>query len=403
MRRNFSVILLGLCLTICGGQSLAANGNNQEILIGMSGAFSGTSAKLGEELLAGMQAYFDYTNEQGGVNGRKIALKVYDDGYNPGPAIENTLKLINQDKVFALMGYIGTPTVTRVLPVLEIFHEQYLYLFFPFTGAQPQRQPPYNDHVYNLRPSYRQETKGLVDNLVKLGKRRIAVFYQADAYGRSGWDGVRRALAAHGLEIVDDAAYRRGQAFTDSYAQHVQILRDADADAVISIGSYAAAAGFIRDARDSGWQPPIANVSFVNAQSLLALLLKEAESSKIDYTSGLINSEVVPNYRDTSYPAVREYRNLMTRYAGDGPVELGFVSLEGYFNARLMVAILARMGENVDRARIDDVMRSLKDYEIGIDEKVSFEDGSNQGLQNVYFNHIVDDDYEAISDWSVFK
>jgi ABC-type branched-subunit amino acid transport system substrate-binding protein len=100
---------------------------------------------------------------------------------------------------------VGTPTVTRVLPLLKIYSNRSSYLFFPFTGAQPQREPPYNEFVFNLRASYREETEGLVDNFVKVGRNRIAVFYQADAYGRSGWDGVRRALAKYGLGIVGEA------------------------------------------------------------------------------------------------------------------------------------------------------------------------------------------------------
>lgn len=114
-----------------------------------------------------------------------------DDGYNPVPAIENTIKLIETDKVFLLFGYIGTPTVTRVLPILKRYSDESAYLFFPFTGAQPHRQYPYDQFVFNLRASYHQETEGLVNHLVSIGRRKIAVFYQADAYGRSGWNGGR--------------------------------------------------------------------------------------------------------------------------------------------------------------------------------------------------------------------
>ena len=115
------------------------------------------------------------------------------------------MTLMLEDRVFALFGYVGTPTVTRVLPMLKKFQDQTVYLFFPFTGAQPQREPPYADFAFNLRASYRQETAGLVDNFVSLGRKRIAVFYQADAYGRSGWEGVRRALREHGEKIVAEA------------------------------------------------------------------------------------------------------------------------------------------------------------------------------------------------------
>ena len=165
-----------------------------EIVLGVSAAFSGPSRGLGIELYRGANSYFEHVNRAGGVGGRKVVLKTYDDGYQPNPAVTNTMTLVLEDQVFALFGYVGTPTVTRVLPMLKKFQERNAFLFFPFTGAQPQREPPYGDFAFNLRASYRQETAGLVDNFVSIGNKRIAVFYQADAYGRSGWAGVRLAM-----------------------------------------------------------------------------------------------------------------------------------------------------------------------------------------------------------------
>ena len=106
------------------------------------------------------------------------------------------MRLVEDDHVFLLFGYVGTPTVTRVLPLIRRYSDRPVYLFFPFTGAQPQRQPPYTECVFNLRASYQEETAGLVEPFLRIGRQRIAVFYQIDAYGRSGWDGdcdVRRS------------------------------------------------------------------------------------------------------------------------------------------------------------------------------------------------------------------
>ncbi len=195
-----------------------------EIVLGMSAAFSGPSRGLGSELYRGARAYFNHVNDNGGVGGRMVVLKLYDDGYQPDPCVRNTMKLMLEDRVFLLFGYVGTPTVTRVLPILKKFQDEQVYLFFPFTGAQPQREPPYGDFAFNLRASYRQETAGLVvDNFVGVGRKRIAVFYQADAYGRSGWAGVRAALKAHGERIAGEATYRRGQRFTGSMRRQVEI------------------------------------------------------------------------------------------------------------------------------------------------------------------------------------
>ena len=207
-----------------------------EIILGTSAAFSGPSRGLGIELYRGAGAYFTHVNQQGGIAGRTVQVKAYDDGYQPGPSVKNTMKLMLDDQVFLLFGYVGTPTVTRVLPILKKFQDRNILLFFPFTGAQPQREPPYGAFAFNLRASYRQETAGLVDNFVRINRRRIAVFYQADAYGRSGWAGVRSALKKHGEQIVGEATYRRGERFTGTMRKQVEILKEAKPEAVICIG-----------------------------------------------------------------------------------------------------------------------------------------------------------------------
>ena len=248
--------------------------SDSEIVLGTSAAFSGPSRGLGIELFRGASAYFEHINRRGGVRGRKIVIRTYDDGYQPDPSVQNTMSLMLKDEVFALFGYVGTPTVTRVLPMLKKFQERQVYLFFPFTGAQPQREPPYGAFAFNLRASYRQETAGLVQNFVGIGRRRIAVFYQADAYGRSGWAGVRRALKPLGERIVGEATYRRGSKFTGIMRDQVEILKASHPDAVICIGAYAACAAFLRDAVDLGLRVPIANVSFVGSENLLNLIMQ---------------------------------------------------------------------------------------------------------------------------------
>ncbi len=382
--------------------------SEDEIVLGMSAAFSGPSRGLGSELYRGARACFSHVNENGGVGGRKIVLKLYDDGYQPDPCVRNTMQLMLEDRVFLLFGYVGTPTVTRVLPLLKKFQDERVYLFFPFTGAQPQREPPYGDFAFNLRASYRQETAGLVDNFVQAGRRRIAVLYQADAYGRSGWAGVRAALRKHDEQIVAEATYRRGQRFTASMRRQVEILAASSPDAVICIGSYAACAGFARDAVDLGLRVPIANLSFVGSENLLKLLTESRDDAEA-YTRLLVNSQVVPSYEDTSIAAVREYRELMAHYDPEVPQELvkepyspfphSFVSLEGFLDAKLMTEILRRLEGTPDRAGLEEAVFSVRDFDLGIGEKVSFGPTRRQGLQRVYYTVVEGDRFVTLEDW----
>ena len=392
---------------------LPAFAQKAEIPIGVSADFSGASKFLGIELYRGSMAYLDSVNDAGGVNGRKIQLYALDDGYNPAPAITNTIQLVERQKVFLLFDYVGTPTVTRILPLLKLYKNQNVFLFFPFTGAQPQRDQPYGDFAFNLRASYRQETAGLVDNFVKVGRKRIAVFYQADAYGRSGWEGVRLALAKYNLDIVAEATYRRGSSFSDSLRLQVDHLKSADPDAVISIGTYAPCAAFIRDARDEGWDVPIANVSFVGSAFLLNLLADEEKKTGTNYTNNLINTEILPSFEDTSLPAVKEYRELLDRYKPSAPHGFGaetkagqkynYVSFEGFLNAKLLVEILKRAGDPPDRVNIRAAVDSIHNFDLGIRVPVSFIADRNQGMDVVYFNTVEHDLLVPITDWQRWR
>lgn len=384
-----------------------------ELRVGMSAAFSGASRGLGIELYRGSMAYLDEINRLGGIHGRQITITAYDDGYQPNAAVQNSLKLMLEDNVFLLFNYVGTPTVTRVLPLLKKYERMHFFLFFPFTGAQPHREAPYGPMAVNLRASYRQETRGLVDNFAEAGRSRIAVMYQADAYGRSGWVGVREALAERGLKMVGEATYTRGAKFTESLDRQVAILQEVQPDAIISIGAYEACAAFIRDARKAGLDVPIANVSFVGSESLLALLTTASAADKTDYTRNLVNSQVVPSYEHTETPVVREYRALMDKHKpapprgfGDGgyqPLPHSFVSLEGFLNAKLLVEVLRRLGPNPERSRIAATVAGLSSIELGMGTPVSFAPGRNQASDAIYYTTVRDGRFVPITNWQEWR
>jgi ABC-type branched-subunit amino acid transport system substrate-binding protein len=318
-----------------------------------------------------------------------------------------------EDRVFLLFDYVGTPTVTRVLPLLKKYDKLHFRLFFPFTGAQPQREPPYDRLAVNLRASYRQETGGLVDNFLAIGRSRIAVFYQADAYGRSGWVGVREALAAHNQKIVGEATYTRGTKYTESLDRQVAILQEARPDAIISVGAYAACAAFIRDARKAGLTVPIANVSFVGSESMLELLIAASKADGRNYTANLVNSQVVPSYENQDVPVVKEYLALMDQHkpatppgladADYKPLRHSFVSLEGFLNAKLLVEVLKRMGPHPVRAKIAETVAGIDGFELGMGRPVSFAAQRNQGSDAIYYTTVEDGRFVPIRDWKAWS
>ncbi len=398
-----------LALVFASGNAYAS----RNFQLGMSAAFTGPSGGLGVELFRGSVAYFTFLNQQGGINGKPIVILPRDDGYQPDPAIQNTIELTQRPDVQCLFGYVGTPTVTRILPLLKGYGGDQKILFFPFTGAESQRQGPYSKYVFNLRASYRQELSELVNKLVGLGRKRIAVFYQADAYGRSGWDGVRRALSFRNLTMVGEATYRRGTGFGQSMDEQVRILAQAKPDVIISIGAYAACAGFIRDARNTGLNVPIANVSFVGSENLLILLERAEKELGKQYTHDLINTQVVPSYEDLSLPAVREYRHLMETIPVPPPFEAdkayhslrySFTGFEGFLNAKLMTAVLRKMEES-SSGDLMEAAESLHDYDIGIGTSVGFSSDNHQALKRVYFTTVQDGRFVPLSEeqWELWR
>ena len=258
-----------------------------DVRIGMSAAFRGTAAGLGTEFFRGAQAYYNDVNGKGGVHGRAISVVALDDGYEPLPCVKNTIRLLEKDPVFLLSNYVGTPTLTRALPVIKRYADSDVVLVGNFTGAQPQREAPYVEHVFNVRASYRQEMAALVERFWTVGARTFGVYSQADAYGRSGTDGVARAMAQRGSKIAAETTYQRGAKFDDDMSPAVNALRRAGVDVVLCTGAYQGCGAFVRTARDLGWTVSISNVSFVGSDAMLKMLVAHGKTAGREYTRAL--------------------------------------------------------------------------------------------------------------------
>src|SRR3989441_2571584 len=382
----------------------------RDIRIGMTAAFKGANAGLGTELYRGAQACYTEINARGGIHGRMVSVIALDDGYEPTPCIRNTIDLIEKEQVFFLSNYVGTPTLTRALPVIKRYADHQVVLVGNFTGAQPQREEPFVDQVFNIRASYRQEMMALVERFWQLGARKFGVYYQIDAYGRSGTDGVARGLALRGARIAAEATYKRGAKFDQDMTPAVKALRQAGVDVVLCTGAYQGCGAFVRSARDAGWNVPISNVSFVGSEAMLNLLLAHSKTTGRDYTPALVNSQVVPSYDDMSLPAVVEYRALMEKHAPQvpeplrdaryTPAPLSFRSLEGFVNAKVIVEALRRAGTNPTRTSLRAALESMKNVDLGIGAPLTFGPERHQGLDSVYFTRVENGRWVPVTDWS---
>src|SRR5437867_2971959 len=217
------------------------------ILIGESAAFSGPASELGNDMRAGAQAYFRVVNAAGGVNGRKIELRMLDDGYESDRAAANTKKLID-DGVFLLFGYVGTPTSNASKPIFTAARVPFVG---PFTGAESLRNP-LNRYIFNIRASYFDETDKIVGQLTGQTLDRIAVFYQNDDYGKAGLAGVERAMQKRGLKIVATGTVERNSV---EVAGAVKAIGTLEPQAVVMISAYKSCAAFIKAMRAAGYNP----------------------------------------------------------------------------------------------------------------------------------------------------
>lgn len=391
-----SIVLLCATTTARGETGVT----DSKILLGQPAAFTGPSAGLGIEMWRGASAAFAAANDAGGVYGRKVQLVLADDAYDAEKAAPAVTQLVIDDRVFALFGGVGTPTIVKALPVvLDHYTKEGLFYFGNFTGAQPQREPPYDKAVFNVRASYRQETEAMVNGFLAMGRRKVGIFVQDDAYGQSGRDGVRRALKAQSLDLVADTTYPRGQKFEVSNRPQIDALKAAGVDAVIAVGSYQACAALIRDARNAGLAVPIHNVSFVGADQMLRLLREEEKRTGKSLTDNLINTQVVPSYLDDRIPLVRSYRAAMDKYAPGVPQGVGdggykptgaysFGSLEGYVNARVFLAVLAKAGSDLSRKGFYDAAEKMGKFDIGLGVLAELGSTRHQALDKVWFTYV---------------
>lgn len=345
--------------------------SDTEILFGQTAAFEGPASALGQGMNLGIMAAFKQVNDSGGVKGRRLVVKKMDDGYEPDQAIENSKVLIHQDRVFALIGAVGTPTSKAIQPIAS---ENKIPFIGPFTGAEFLRNP-YERYVVNLRGSYYQEAETWIKHLTEdLNAQRIAILYQDDSFGRAGLEGVQIALEKRGLELVGKGTYIRN---TTVVKGAVAEIKNSDPDAIVTVGAYKPIAEFIRVARRSGLDVPILNISFTGSKPLAEGLGEEG--------AGIIITQVVPFPFDISIPLVAEYQRALQIY--DPSAEPGFVSLEGYMVGKLTAQALSRIEGDITREKFLDIFAQVGNFDLG-GVALAFGPDDNQGMDDVFLTRI---------------
>jgi branched-chain amino acid transport system substrate-binding protein len=362
-----ALLMLGAPLAIA--HAAVPGITDTEVKLGMVNVQSGPAAGLGLGMRAGADAVFKEINAKGGIHGRKINLLVADDGYEPNRAVDETLKMIEQNQVFSLFGYVGTPTSNAVIPIVK---EMNVPLVGAFTGAMTLRSPV-TQEIFNVRASYDDEAEALVEHFVKAGAKSVAVFYQDDGFGLAVLSGTEKALKKRGMAVAAKGTFARN---TVAIKTGLAVMLESKPDVVVMVGPYTPLAAFIKEARGTGLKSKLATVSFVGTDNLVTAVGGEGD--------GVVISQVVPFPGDNDVPVTRECRETLEKQ-GAGP--LGFVNFEGCLTAKVMAAALERAGKDATRDGLIKALHGMSGVDIG-GLKLAFQPDNHQALAQVFMTEI---------------
>ncbi|NOQ93693.1 MAG: ABC transporter substrate-binding protein [Methylophaga sp.] len=353
----------------------------------MTAVLTGPAATLGNDMRTGIESYFRLVNEQGGVQGRALEFIVHDDGYEPERAAQNMRKLIDDMKVLAILGNVGTPTAIVTVPIAQ---EKKTLLFGAFSGGGVLRSQPVNRYIINYRPSYAEETTEMINGLILSGikPKEIAFFTQRDGYGDAAYQGAINALGEHGFKNVDLLVHGRYTRNTLNVEDAVAAFLDAPITpkAVIMAGGYAPSAKFIELLNQELPNIWFLNVSFVGSHSLQDALSNDIEN--------VVVMQVVPNIK-SSLPVVSEY--LVALRAFDSSLEANAVSLEGFIIAKIFHQGLLQIKGDITKESIIDGVESLNGIDIGLGLDIYFNKLEHQAIHKLWLTKLNSGFFEDFS------
>ena len=312
----------------------AENGvTDTTIRIGQSAVFSGPAKDFGVDYRAGIKLHFDRVNKSGGVNGRKIELVTYDDAYDPAKTAINTAKLIDEDKVFALTGFVATGNLAAAMPLAE---KAGVPMFAPLVGTTSFRTKV-NRLLFHVRAGYDLELRKIISHLSTIGISSIAVVFQDSPFGKSNLATCEQLAAEHKVQVVKTLPL----AITAEDAKQVAAgLADAKPGAVVMIMAGRMVEIFIRDYRANGVGAPLYTLS-------VGITDAAGSAKRLDgKLAGLVTASIVPPPQAQRVPIVGDYQRDRAEF---GEKIDSYTALEGYIVGRVMAEGLRRAGKTLTR------------------------------------------------------
>ncbi len=342
-----------------------------EILLGTDGIMSGAFGAVYSMIPQTIGAYFKYINEtQGGVCGRQIVYKVEDNQDDPAKAVEAVRKLVEEDKVFAIVASSGDsphPAVWDYLNengVPDLLCSAGSHMF----GADPEGHP----WTVQMIPSYRTEGTFFGQYISeKLPGKKVAVLYPNLIMGTDELQGVKDGLDPDKNEIVSEQSY---EITAISISSQVNNMKNAGAEVVVTNATPAFSAQAIKQADRLGWHPQWM-LSYINADEMMFLFVSP------ELLEGAISFQALKLATWTDEPAVAEHHRIMKEYGGPTPSNF---SVYSQTLAEVAVEALSRSCDNLTREGLMDALESIEDFhsDLFLDEvNVSFSDTDHTALQ----------------------
>lgn len=333
-----------------GDKKLAQGVTDKEILVGHSGPQTGPVAEY-DKVRKGLQAYFNYVNDNGGVNGRKIKLISYDDQYQPAKALQGTQRLIEEDKVFSIIYPIGTANIAASLQLLQSSGIPVTGLG---TGADKFVNPPIKN-VFGGTFNYVVEAKVFLDYAVnKLNAKTIAIAYQNDDFGKQGLGAIKDNIGKYkGVSIVKEVPFL---ATDKEFSSQAQQLKNAKADVIIMNSTPAPAAALRKEMHKIGES----DIPFI-VTTTAGADKNQFNLAGPDAWEGTISSVQYVNYEESDDPAVKNYVEQVTK--DFGKETLGSLSQGAWATGMVYVEGLKRAGDDLTWENFIKQMETFENWD----------------------------------------
>ncbi|MFT4240915.1 MAG: ABC transporter substrate-binding protein [Acidovorax sp.] len=373
-------------LALTAGAAQAQQGVSKDtITLGSIQDLSGPIAGFGKQARMGMMLRVDEINEQGGIHGRKVDLKVEDSGYDPKKAVLAAQKLVTQDKIFAMLAHIGTAGNMATFPVL---FPKKIINFYPLTGAREMFEEPNMNLKFAFSvPYYDQARKGTVKLVQDKGLKKPCAIYQDDEFGLEVLRGAEAGLKTIGMDLAEKTSYKRGA--TD-FSSQVAKMKAAGCDLVVLGTIIRETIGTVGEARKTGFNPV-----FMGTTAAYTDLIHKLGGKAMDgiYATSAVQ---VPYLDDASQP-IRFWANKYKTKFNEDP---GVFSVYGYAIMDNFIQGAQRAGPNLTPESFSKAMISKPiEPDIFGSDTMKFSDKNRLGSERSRLSQIQDGKWKAVSDF----